>query len=109
MAKIAEIFARWNRSDLIEACEKAGVPCGPINSIPEVFAEPQIKHRRMRRDLPHPKAGTVPSVVNPINFAANPLRYDRAPPLLGQHSDEILADIGLSDAEVKKLREGGII
>ena len=99
MAKIAEIFAQWSRADLVDALEKAGVPCGPINSIPEVFEQEQIKHRGMRMDLPHPKSGTVPSVANPINFAATPLHYDRAPPLLGQHSDEVLREIGLSDAD----------
>jgi crotonobetainyl-CoA:carnitine CoA-transferase CaiB-like acyl-CoA transferase len=109
MAKIADVFARWNRADLVQALEKAGVPCGPINSIPEVFEQPQIKHRGMRMDLPHPRAGTVPSVANPVNFAANPLHYDRAPPLLGQHSDEILTELGLSDADVKKLRDGGVV
>jgi crotonobetainyl-CoA:carnitine CoA-transferase CaiB-like acyl-CoA transferase len=109
MAKIADVFARWSRADLVQAMEQAGVPCGPINSIAEVFDEPQIRHRGMRMDLPHPPGGTVPSVANPINFAANPLHYERAPPLLGQHSDEILTQLGLSEADVKKLRDGGVV
>ena len=109
MAKIAEIFAQWSRADLVDALEKAGVPCGPINSIPEVFELEQIKHRGMRMDLPHPKSGTVPSVANPINFAATPVEYDRAPPMLGQHSDEVLREIGLSDADVQKLRGNGVV
>ena len=109
MAIIADIFAQWSRADLVEALEKVGVPCGPINSIPEVFAQEQIKHRGMRMDLPHPKSGSVPSVANPIKFASAPLRYDRAPPLLGQHSDEILREIGLADAEIEKLRGDGVV
>jgi crotonobetainyl-CoA:carnitine CoA-transferase CaiB-like acyl-CoA transferase len=109
MAKIADVFARWNSADLVQALEKAGLTCRRINSIPEVFEQPQIKHRGMRMDLPHPRAGTVPSVANPVNFAANPLHYDRAPPLLGEHSDEILTELGLSDADVKKLRDGGVV
>ncbi|MGZ5895145.1 MAG: CaiB/BaiF CoA transferase family protein [Xanthobacteraceae bacterium] len=109
MGKIAKVFAQWNRADLVDALEKAGVPCGPINSIPEVFEQEQIKHRGMRMDLPHPKSGTVPSVANPINFAATPVHYDRAPPLLGQHSDEVLRELGLSDADVKKLRGNGVV
>ena len=58
MALIAEIFAQWSRADLVDALEKVGVPCGPINSIAEVFEQEQIKHRGMRMDLPHPRSGT---------------------------------------------------
>jgi crotonobetainyl-CoA:carnitine CoA-transferase CaiB-like acyl-CoA transferase len=74
-----------------------------------VFAQEQIKHRGMRMDLPHPKSGSVPQVANPIKFASAPLRYDRAPPLLGQHSDEILREIGMSDADIEKLRGNGVV
>jgi len=88
-------FARWKRDDLITALDAVGVPCSPINTIPEVFADPQVKHRNMLRDLPHPLAGTVPQVVSPLNFAAAPLTFDRPPPLLGEHTDEILAELGL--------------
>jgi len=109
MALIAEIFAQWSRADLVDAMEKAGVPCGPINSIAEVFDQEQIKHRGMRMDLPHPRSGTVPSVANPIKFQNMPTHYDRAPPLLGQHSDEILREVGYADAEIEKLRSGGIV
>jgi crotonobetainyl-CoA:carnitine CoA-transferase CaiB-like acyl-CoA transferase len=109
MALIAEIFAQWSRADLVDAMEKAGVPCGPINSIAEVFDQEQIKHRGMRMDLPHPRSGTVPSVANPIKFQNMPTHYDRAPPLLGQHSDEILREAGYADAEIEKLRSGGIV
>ncbi len=109
MALIAEIFAQWSRADLVDALEKAGVPCGPINSIAEVFDQEQIKHRGMRMDLPHPRSGTVPSVANPIKFQNTPTHYDRAPPLLGQHSDEILREAGYADAEIEKLRSGGIV
>ncbi len=77
LALIAEIFAQWKRADLVAALEKAGVPCGPINSIAEVFEIPeQIKHRGMRMELPHPRSGTVPSVANPISLPehTDPLR-----------------------------------
>ncbi len=92
---LREEFAKRTRSDLNAALEAAGVPCSPINTIPEVFAEPQIEHRRMLRHLPHPTAGTVPQVVSPLNFTNAPLSFDRAPPLLGQHTDEILREMGL--------------
>jgi len=109
MPLIAQIFAGWKRSDLVEAMERAGVPCGPINSVAEVFEEPQVKHRGMRFDLPHPNSGQVPQVKNPINFKDARLRYERAPPLLGQHSDEILREIGLSDGEIADLRGSGVV
>jgi crotonobetainyl-CoA:carnitine CoA-transferase CaiB-like acyl-CoA transferase len=89
-------FGAWPREKLIFALDEAGVPCSPINTVPEVFADAQIIHRRMLRDLPHPTAGRVPQVVSPLNFAAAPLAFDRPPPLLGQHSAEILRELGLA-------------
>ncbi|HVG51921.1 MAG TPA: CaiB/BaiF CoA-transferase family protein [Xanthobacteraceae bacterium] len=109
MTLIAEIFAQWSRADLVAAMEKVSVPCGSINSIPEVFEQEQIKHRQMRMDLPHPRSGTVPSVKNPINFSETPLSYERAPPTLGQHSDEVLRELGLSDGDIDDLRRNNII
>jgi crotonobetainyl-CoA:carnitine CoA-transferase CaiB-like acyl-CoA transferase len=88
-------FQRRKRADLTAALEAQGVPCSPINTVPEVFADPQIQHRRMLRDLPHPKAGRVPQVVCPLNFADAQLGFDRPPPLLGEHTEQILQEIGL--------------
>ena len=88
-------FAKRTRDDLIAALDVAGVPCAPINTVPEVFEDPQIKHRRMLRSLPHPTAGQVPQVVSPLNFVNEPLSFDRPPPLLGEHTDEILAEVGM--------------
>jgi crotonobetainyl-CoA:carnitine CoA-transferase CaiB-like acyl-CoA transferase len=109
MPLIAQIFGTWKRADLLEAMEQVGVPCGPINSIHEVFEDAQVKHRGMKFDMPHPQSGSVPQVKNPINFTDAPLDYDRAPPLLGQHSDEILRGLGISDAQIKKLRDDGVV
>ena len=89
----------------IAALEPAGVPCGPINRIDEVFADPQVRSRGARIELPHPIAGTVPLVANPIRLSASPVRYERAPPTLGQHTDEVLAQwLGLDDAAIAGLR-----
>jgi crotonobetainyl-CoA:carnitine CoA-transferase CaiB-like acyl-CoA transferase len=73
-----------------------------------VFDDPQIRHREMRRDLPHPIAGTVPQVVSPLRFADEPLRFDRAPPLLGQHTRDVLAELGLDDAAQSELAARGV-
>jgi crotonobetainyl-CoA:carnitine CoA-transferase CaiB-like acyl-CoA transferase len=89
-------FASRQRGDLIAALEAAGVPCSPINTVPEVFAEPQVQHRRLLRELPHPTAGRVPQVVSPLNFTNEPVAFNRAPPLLGEHTDEILRELELS-------------
>jgi crotonobetainyl-CoA:carnitine CoA-transferase CaiB-like acyl-CoA transferase len=89
-------LASRSRDALITALDVAGVPCAPINTVPEVFADPQVKHRGLLRELPHPTAGLVPQVVSPLNFRNEPLAFDRAPPLLGQHTDEILQEIGLA-------------
>jgi crotonobetainyl-CoA:carnitine CoA-transferase CaiB-like acyl-CoA transferase len=106
---IEEIFSKWTRADLCAAMDAVGVPCGPINSIDEVFEIPQVKHRGMRMDLPHPTSGTVPSVANPMKFKEAPIEYRRAPPMLGADSDEILRGLGLADAEIAKLREQGVV
>ena len=94
----------------VEALEDAGVPCGPINRLGEVFADPQVRHRGLRIDLPHALAGSVPLVANPIRLSASPLEYASAPPLLGQHTNEILHELlGLPQAELARLRDQGVI
>jgi formyl-CoA transferase len=90
--------------------EAAGVPCGPINSIAQAFADPQIAARGLRIDLPHPQAGRVPLVANPIQMSATPPCYERAPPLLGEHTDEVLHELaGLSGEEIAALRARGAV
>jgi crotonobetainyl-CoA:carnitine CoA-transferase CaiB-like acyl-CoA transferase len=99
-------FADFTRAALIARLDAAGVPCGPINTVPDVFAEAQVQHRQMLRHLPHPLAGTVPQVVSPIRMQDSPLSFDRAPPTLGQHTREVLAELGL---DVEDLAAKGIV
>ncbi|MDQ3272631.1 MAG: CoA transferase, partial [Pseudomonadota bacterium] len=78
-------------ADWSAALEAAGVPCGPINRIDEVFADPQVIARGLQIHLPHPLAGSVPLVANPIRLSGSPVAYQRPPPLLGEHTEEVLA------------------
>jgi crotonobetainyl-CoA:carnitine CoA-transferase CaiB-like acyl-CoA transferase len=87
-----------------------GVPSAAVNTVAEVFDEPQLRHRGGRIDLPHPTAGTAPGVANPIKFSATPIEYRNGPPLLGQHTDEVLAErLGLDDDEIARLHADGTV
>jgi crotonobetainyl-CoA:carnitine CoA-transferase CaiB-like acyl-CoA transferase len=94
----------------LESLAGSGVPCGPINDIEQVFDEPQVRHRAMRIDLPHPTAGTAPGIRNPALFSRTRLEYRASPPLLGQHTDAVLtAHLGLGREDLVRLRSAGII
>ena len=73
----------------LEQFSAAHVPCGPINTIDRVFEDPQVQHRQMQLELEHPLAGTVPLVANPVKFSKTPIKYRSAPPVLGQHNEEL--------------------
>jgi crotonobetainyl-CoA:carnitine CoA-transferase CaiB-like acyl-CoA transferase len=104
-ATVFKTTAEW-----VTALEQAGVPCGPINDIAQVFADPQVQSRGLKVELPHSLGGTVPQVASPIRLSATPVEYRSAPPLLGEHTLEVLTKVlGLSDAEVKALREAGVL
>lgn len=84
----------------------AVVPSAPIYDFKQVFDDPQIKHRRLVKEIPHPLAGTMRVVGNPLNFSDTPLEYGRPPPLLGQHTVEVLREVlGMDDAEIARLAE----
>ncbi|MDP3339313.1 CaiB/BaiF CoA-transferase family protein [Frigidibacter sp.] len=82
----AQPLAHW-----LQELGHRGVPCGPINTIPMALEDPQIQHRRMVRELPHPLSGSVRHVVSPMNFANSPLALDRSAPLLGEDTEAVLA------------------
>ena len=103
------LFARKTRAEWSDLLGQAQVPCGPINSIPEALADPQIQHREMLRNLPHPTAGTVPQLMTPFRFGKAEIRTDQAPPLLGQHTEEILGELGISAERIQQLRQDAII
>ncbi|WP_296579521.1 CaiB/BaiF CoA-transferase family protein [Phreatobacter sp.] len=102
-------FMTFNRDDLIARLDVEGVPAAPINSVPQVLNDPQILHREMVRDLPHPKAGSVRHVVSPLRFENAPLEFPRSAPLLGEDTDDALAQLGLGADQIAVLRGKGII
>ena len=102
---LAALMKARNRGDWLESLEAAKVPCGPINDLAEVFADPHVQERGMTVHMPHPAAGSVELVASPMKFSATPVQYRRAPPLLGEHTGELLREFGLLDAEIAVLRE----
>ncbi|MFC5356201.1 CaiB/BaiF CoA transferase family protein [Azospirillum himalayense] len=96
--------------DWLSALEAVGVPCGPINDVSQVFADPHVQARNIHQDLPHPTAGTVPTVASPIRYSATPIEHTVAPPTLGQHTDAVLGEaLGLCAADIAALREKGVV
>ena len=106
---IAERMLQRPVEDWLAALGRGNVPCGPINNFEQVFKDPQIRHREMRREMRYPLSGSLPFVANPIRFSATPNDYSRPPPLLGQHTDEVLAEFGLGTDEVEQLRRERIV
>jgi crotonobetainyl-CoA:carnitine CoA-transferase CaiB-like acyl-CoA transferase len=101
--------ARTTR-EWLAAFEVAQVPCGPINDLEQVFAEPQVRHRGLRMDLPHPTAGSAPGVRNPVRFSRTAIEYERAPPPLGADTAAVLKErLGLDDAALAVLAARRVI
>jgi len=90
--------------------EGAGVPCGPINTLERVFADPQGQARELRVDIAHAQYGSVPSVASPIRLSKTPIQYNKAPPQLGEHNQAVLQGLlGLSETEIKTLQDKNIV
>ena len=106
---LAALMKGRTRSDWLASLEAAKVPCGPINDLAEVFADPQVLEREMTVQMPHPLAGSVRLVASPMKFSATPVQYRHPPPLLGEHTDEVLLELGLSEAEIAALRSAQAI
>ncbi len=107
---LEQALRQHNSSEWISLMEAAGVPCGPINDIAEVFADPQVNSRQMRIELDHRNAGKIPLVGSPMKFSQTPVAYRQAPPLLGEHNVEVLGGwLGLSKQEQRELSKAGVI
>lgn len=110
---LVPILAGWmrtrSRGDWLVALEAAKVPCGPINDLAEVFADPQVQARGMVVDMPHPLTDGLRLVASPIKFGETPVQYRLPPPLLGEHTDAVLAEVGIAPDELSQLRADGIV
>jgi crotonobetainyl-CoA:carnitine CoA-transferase CaiB-like acyl-CoA transferase len=106
---LAERLLLKTRADWLALLEAAKVPCGPINDLDDVFADPQVQARGMAVPVPHPLNDTLRLVASPMKLSATPVQLRLAPPLLGQHTDEVLAEIGIDAAARETLRASGVI
>ncbi len=107
---VVDIMRQKTTGEWLEALNARGIPCGPINELDQVFADPQVRHRGLELELDHPVAGKVASVANPIRMSQTPPQYRLAPPTLGQHTDEVLGQLLELDRErLAGLRQRGVI
>ena len=102
---IDEALAVKTSAEWIDLINAAGVPCGPIYTMDKVFADPQVKHIKAARPVKHPRLGEIDLIAPPITMSRTPATLARATPDLGEHTDEVLAEIGCSAAEIAALRE----
>jgi crotonobetainyl-CoA:carnitine CoA-transferase CaiB-like acyl-CoA transferase len=110
VAAVARLMHARSTQGWLEVLRAAEVPCGPINDLARVFDEPQVRHRGLRLDLPHPLAGTAPGVRNPVRFSRSALEYGSAPPPLGADTaTELEARLGLDAAALAALAARGVI
>jgi crotonobetainyl-CoA:carnitine CoA-transferase CaiB-like acyl-CoA transferase len=109
LALIARILAERSRGELLDALEQAGVPAGPINTVPEMFEDPQVKHREVLVDMDHPLSDQLRQVASPMRFSESAIVHDRPPPLLGEHTAGLLHELGFDDAAIEKLKRDGVV
>lgn len=107
---LSDLFARSAKAHWLDQLERAGVPCGPIQSIPEALADEHVLARGMVFSLPHSSGNPAPQIANPIKFSRSRIHYRRAPPALGEHTDEVLAtELGWSAERIADLKRKGVI
>jgi len=104
------ITKEWRQQELLDAFEQVGVPAGPIYNLQQVFDDPQVQHRGMAVEVPHPLSGTVKIYRNPIHLSETPIDTYTAPPILGQHTEEVFKGLlGMTDQDLERLRTAKVI
>ena len=106
---LSEIFETRTREEWVGILGARDVPCGPVNKLGDAFTDPQVRHNRMVEAVEHPKAGTIMVPGVPVKMSATPGRISAPPPMLGQHTDEVLRGLGYDDAAIAALRASSVI
>jgi crotonobetainyl-CoA:carnitine CoA-transferase CaiB-like acyl-CoA transferase len=106
---VGDLVATKNGEEWLKILTDAGIPCGPIYTVDKIFADPQILHRQMLKELDHPKAGRIKVTGIPVKLSDTPGEVKTAPPVLGQHTQEILTELGYSGQDIKKLRQEKVV
>ncbi len=110
-ALLPDVTVKKTQAEWVDGLAGLHVPCGAVNTLDQVFADPQVVHRGMHLKMPYPgsQSGEVDLIGNPIKFSETPVDYRHAPPTCGEHTDEILQEFGLSPEEIAGLKDGGAI
>ncbi|MGQ9586110.1 MAG: CaiB/BaiF CoA transferase family protein [Anaerolineae bacterium] len=108
-AILEEIFSRYTAVELTQLLSKAGVPCGTINKVDRIVADPQVKHLGSLQPVPHPQVPELQLPGIPFRLSRTPGSIQSAPPLLGQHTEQVLTDLGYSAEQIADLRNKGVI
>lgn len=107
--ELESALTQYPTAEIVARLDAASVPCGPIYSVPQVFANPQAEYYRLRQQAPHPSLGQVDQTGFPYRLSRTPCEIRLAPPLLGQHTEEVLGELGLDQDEIRRMRAEGAI